>query len=388
MTTSINSFFGRIASLGGARNLAVQPRTISASALRPPCTSFQNSEFIDTVYLNIKSMKKLTIQLLFTFILSLSAISAHALDSQLLPDIKTGIVSMQIQEPERAVGYTVGDVLTRHITLSIKKPYKLIDESLPIVGYEKRYRGQVLGIDLSDIKHTRKNDGGKVTHELTLSYQVFTNKNVAKPGALPAEYLHIINVESKGKEVVKYRLPSWEFAISPISVFGQVKVEDDMSKFRGPLLLDNSLEKKRLKTLLIILGLSLLGLLYMLGKHAWLPRMGGPFAKSYREVIKLPNTPQSIQQAVSSMHASLNATAGNSLFADNLDQFLAQKPAFKTIKLELDQFFGLSRQVFFEPNAKHDVGDNPVQWLAQFCRRCRDCERGLIPDALSSENKV
>jgi mxaA protein len=338
-------------------------------------------------------MTKFITQLLFALILSICAISAHALDSQLLPDIKTGVVSMKIQEPERAVGYTVGDVLTRHITLSIKKPYKLIDESLPIIGYEKRYRGQVLGIDLSDIKHTSKDSGDKVIHDLTLSYQVFTNKTVVKPGALPAEYLHIINVESKGKEVVKFRIPSFEFTISPIAVFGQIKIEDDMSKYRGPLLLDNAPEKQLLKVLLTILALSLLGLLYMLGKHAWLPRMGGPFARSYREIRKLSNTPQgnmpeAMRQAVASIHQSLNATAGSSLFSDNLDQFLAKKPAFNAIKSEMQQFFGLSNQVFFEPNSKHGVASDPIKWLAQFCRSCRDCERGLIPDALTSENRV
>ena len=330
-------------------------------------------------------MIKLMTQLLFAFIFSLSAISAHALDSELLPDIKPGVVSMQMQDPERNVGYTVGDVLTRHLIITIKKPYKLIDESLPIVGYQKRYRGQVLGIDLSDIQHTAKDDGDKVIHNLSLSYQVFTNKTVVKHGALPTEYLHIINVNSKGTEVVKFRIPSFEFAISPISVFGQVKIEEDISGFRGPLLLDNSLEKKRLKTLLTIGVLSLLGLLYMLGKHAWLPRMGGPFAKTYRLILKQDNTPQGLQNAVSSMHASLNTTAGSSLFNGNLEAFFAKKPAFKAIKNEFEQFFGLSRQVFFEPNAAHQVGNDPLQWLAQFCRRCRDCERGLIPDAITAK---
>ena len=330
-------------------------------------------------------MIKLMTELLFAFIFSLSAISAHALDSELLPDIKPGIISMQMQDPERSVGYVVGDVLTRHLTISIKKPYKLIDESLPIVGYQKRYRGQVLGIDLSDIQHIAKDDGDKVIHNLSLSYQVFTNKTVVKHGALPTEYLHIINVNSKGKEVVKFRIPSFEFAISPISVFGQVKIEEDISGFRGPLLLDNSLEKKRLKTLLTIGILSLLGLLYMLGKHAWLPRMGGPFAKTYRLIRKQDNTPQGLQNAVSSMHASLNTTAGSSLFSGNLEAFFAKKPAFKAIKNEFEQFFGLSRQVFFEPNATHQVGNDPLQWLAQFCRRCRDCERGLIPDAITAK---
>lgn len=325
-------------------------------------------------------MTKLIIQLFYVCMLSLSVSAAHALDSQLLPDIKDGVVTMQLQDPERVVGYTVGDVLTRHLTVTIKKPYKLVPESLPIVGYQKRYKGQLLGIDLGDIKHSTKDNGDSVTHDLTLKYQVWTNKTIVKPGALPAEYLHIINVESKGKEVVKFRIPSFEFNISPIAAFGQIKIEDDMSKYRGPLFLDNVLLKQRLNILLSVFALSLLGLLYMLGKHAWLPRMGGPFAKSYREIRKLPNTPEGLQNAVSSVHAALNSTAGNSLFSVNLDDFLAKKPAFKAIQSEMAQFFGLSRQVFFEPNAQHSVGNDPIQWLAQFCRRCRDCERGLIPD--------
>jgi len=326
-------------------------------------------------------------QLLYACMLSLSAIAAHALDSQSLPDIKEGVVSIQIQDPERVVGYTVGDVLTRHMVISIKKPYKLIPESLPIVGYQKRYRGQLIGIDLSDIKHSSKEHGDNVVHDLTLSYQVWTNRNVVKNGALPAEYLHIINVESKGKEVVKFRIPSFEFNISPIARFGQIKIEEDMSPYRGPLLLDSAPEKQRLKIMLSILTLSLLGLIYMLGKHAWLPRMGGPFAKSYRQIRKQANTPEGLQNAVSSLHTALNATAGHSLFNDNLDEFLAKKPAFNAIKTEIQHFFGLSNQVFFEPNAQHKAGSDPLNWLSQFCRRCRDCERGLIPDTLSPNTK-
>ena len=341
-------------------------------------------------------MTKLMKQFLLTLMVGLSALTAfnaHALDSEMLSDIKDGIVTMQIQDPERNVGYTVGDVLTRHLVISIKKPYKLIEESLPIVGYQKRYKGQVLGVDLSDIKHTKHDNGDDVIHDLTLSYQVFVNKTVVRRGAMPTEYLHIINLNSKGKEVVKFRIPSFEFAISPISVFGQIKIEDDISGYRGPLLLDNSLQKKRLKTLLIIGLVSLIGLLYMLGKHAWLPRMGGPFAKAYRLIRKQQHspqgaTPEGLKNAVAGMHAALNEAAGSSLFSTNLEAFLTKKPAFNAIKQEFAQFFSLSRQVFFEPNAKHQVGDNPLQWLAQFCRRCRDCERGLVPDELTSDKPL
>jgi len=337
-------------------------------------------------------MNKLMKQFLCAFILCSCFMSAYALNSETLPDVKEGVVSLLIKDPTREVGYTVGDVLTRHLILTIKKPYKLIDESLPITGYQKRYRGQPLGIDLSDIKHKSKDNGQFITHDLTLSYQVWTSKTVVKPGALPAEYLHLINLDSKGKEVVKFRIPSFEFNISPIARFGQIKIENDMSKYQGPLLLDNLQEKQRLKVLLSILVLSLLGLIYMLGKYTWLPRMGGPFAISYRQILKLANSgqansPEVLEQAVSSMHNALNITAGNSLFNDNLDAFLIKKPAFNALKTELQQFFSVSNQVFFTSNIKSKIDSVDIKWLLQFCRRCRDCERGLIPEPIVSKAK-
>ena len=329
-------------------------------------------------------MKNLMRNLLLITILCLSTGVAYALDITLLPDVKDGIVSIKTQDPERDVGYVVGDIITRHVTLAIKKPYYLVDESLPIVGYEKTYRGQPIGIYLNAITHTKKDESDQVVHQLTLSYQVLTSSVVAKRAGLLAEYVRLVNTSDK-KDLVKYRIPMWEFVISPLSVFGQIKVEDDMSQFRGPLLLDAGKQKTKLNIMLTLLVLSLLGLLYIVGKSAWLPRMGGPFAKAYRNVKKQPNTPQGIQNAVSSMHTALNVSAGNSLFSHNLDEFLAKKPAFNAIKSELKQFYSLSRQVFFEPNAKHDVGNDPVAWLSQFCRRCRDCERGLTPDMLTTD---
>ena len=319
--------------------------------------------------------------LVFIFLGFLSA-AAYALDVTKLPDVKDGIVAIDMVDPVKDVGYVVGDMVTREITLTIKKPYVLIEESLPIVGYEKTYRGQPIGVYLSAIKHTKKDEGKQVVHHLTLTYQILTSSVVAKRAAVLAEYLRLINTESKDKETVKYRVPMWEFVISPLSVFGQIKVEDDMSQFRGPIYLDASAQTKKLKWLLSALAISLLGLLYIVGKHAWLPRMGGPFAKAFRNIKKQPNTPDGTRTAVTSMHSALNAAAGNSLFLNNLGDFLTKKPAFKTIEADIQKFFALSRQVFFEPNAKHDVGNNPTEWLAQFCRRCRDCERGLTPDTV------
>jgi mxaA protein len=282
-------------------------------------------------------------------------------------------VRIRTIEPERNVGYTVGDILERTVILTVKKPYKLVDTSLPIVGYERRYKGQVVGIELRRINVEQTPATDATTYRMQLAYQVFTNNIVAKPAILPPE---IIKFSGEGK-IFEYRIPSWSFRISPLAVYGSVKVENDMSPFRGPLLLDASQEKLRLKLLAAIFALSLLGLLYVLGAHAWLPRMGGPFARAYRALRKLPDNEEGLRQGVSRVHESFNTTAGHAVFGDNLDAFLQARPAFVPLKDDIQRFFGLSRQVYFEPTAAHDVGEEPLTWLRQFCKRCRHCERGM-----------
>ncbi len=282
-------------------------------------------------------------------------------------------VSIQTIEPDRAVGYVVGDRLSRTIRLTVKKPYQLLDTSLPIVGYEKRWKGQVSGIELRDISKETSVNADSTTYTLHLTYQVFTTNVVAKPSNLPAEVVKF----SGNKEIFEYRIPSWNFRISPLAIFGQVVVERDMSQFRGPLLLDDSTEQQTLKVLLGILGGALLGLLYILGRHAWLPRMGGPFAKAYRDLRRLhkqQDTEQGLQQAIQRVHQALNTSAGSSVF--NAESFISSKPAFSGLKPELEQFFSLSRAVFFDAAAARHPAQ-PEAWLRQFCLSCRNVERGL-----------
>lgn len=280
-------------------------------------------------------------------------------------------VHISIQEPGRDVGYTVGDILTRTVTLEVKQPYELVKTSLPIVGYEKRYKGQITGIELYNSSLEQSTGLGTNIYTLQLSYQVFTNNVVAKPAALPPE---TVMFSAAGKQFA-YRIPSWSFRISPLAVFGQVVVEKDMSPLRGPLLLDATPHRRLMTALLAVLGLSLLGLLYILGVYTWLPRMGGPFAKAYRQLRKLPATDAGLQQAVASMHEAINQTARSSVF--NTVGFLESKPGFLPVTAELDQFFQLSRHVFFEPSLPHGLDQAPLVWLRRFCLACRHCERGL-----------
>lgn len=322
-------------------------------------------------------------QYLLALLILIIAPTALAIDSQLLPDVSPDIVSMTTTDPVKRVGYSMGDIIEREVILTIKAPYKLIETSLPIVGYEKRYRGQVIGGELKNIEHNKKEHKNGTTHTIKLAYQIFTKTVVAKNIALGPEYLNLINTKNS-KDVVKYRIPSLSITVSPLAIFGQVKVENNMSGFLGPLQMPHDQETRKLKLALSVTALSLLALLYILGQHAWLPRMGGSFAKTYRAIKKQPNTEEGLKLAISKVHQSFNQTAKMSVFNDNLADFLALHPNFTQLESEIRQFFGLSRQVYFEPNAKHEAGGNPLAWLITFTRRCRDCERGLIATPLKA----
>lgn len=309
---------------------------------------------------------------------SLLAVANTCSADVILPSVESKYVSVKEINPAQDAGYVVGDKLHRTMILTVKQPYELIKESLPIVGYEHRYRGQVSGIELSAIQVEEQHERKQSVYTIHLEYQVFKSGRVVKPAILRGE---IVKLRQPGsKDVKQFRMPSFNFRISPLSVYGEVNLKNEMSPFVAPLKLHAHKEWLALKIAAVVLGLALLGLVYILGANTWLPRMGGAFAKAYRKISKLPDSEQGLQQAISTVHEALHQVAGHSVFGNGIEQFLQQKPAFYAARPEIERFFALSRQVFFDASTPLDLGAPPRVWLKQFCRHMRDCERGLKPE--------
>ena len=108
-----------------------------------------------------KLIKPLHIGLLSLVLISTSFV-ANANDEP-SPEMPEGIIKLSKADPARNVGFLMGDMLNRTITLEVKKPYKLIETTLPIVGYEHRYKGQVSGIELRKISHSTKENRDTTT---------------------------------------------------------------------------------------------------------------------------------------------------------------------------------------------------------------------------------
>ena len=317
---------------------------------------------------------------LFATLLFLSAFSLNAYeDPNKFKDVDPKFVELVIVEPKQLVGYTVGDIIDRHITISIKKPYQLIEESLPIVGYEKRYQGQLLGMTLKDIQFDTKITKNLSTYKISLKYQIFTNNVVAKPAFITADYYRLINPIEPDK-VVKFRIPELTIATSPIAIFGAVKVEDDMSPFRGPLTIETIPSTLKFRYGVIGFIVSLLTLLYIYSKYTWLPKQNRFFSSIYRQNKKINANKKEIENFISALHHGFNQTINKALFINNKDQLFKKNNSFKHIESEINDFFKLSKAINFEKKNNFNTAE-AADWLVVFSLHCRMCERGLIIDS-------
>ena len=312
--------------------------------------------------------------LLFCLLMFSSANNFAYEDPRKFPDMDPKYVNISILDPNQKVGYTVGDYINREITLTVKEPFKLIEESLPIVGYEKRYRGQLLGISLKAINISKKTKDGLTTYVIKLKYQIFTNNVVAKPASITADYYRFIN-PNEPKKIQKFRVPAFTFAISPIAIFGDVKIENDMSPYRGPFLKDKIPEENKIKFSLFALIIILLSFIYIYGRYTWLPNR--TFSMVYRRFKKQKPSAANTKKIITALHAGFDNLIEQSLFEDNIALLIKKNGSFKHIEKELHTFFKISRALFFQKDIKLDQ-DELNKWLINFSLHCRMCERKLI----------
>ena len=147
-------------------------------------------------------------------------------------------------------------------------------------------------------------------YKIKLIYQIFTKNVVAKPASVTADYYRLIN-PADPENILKYRIPSFTFAISPIATFGAVKIEDDMSPYRGPFYININNEKKFLKRAInsvcfdIYLSLDIFGVVL----HGFLAKI--KFLAPSTKVIKKHASEKNIKIFISDLHSGFDTTINN-----------------------------------------------------------------------------
>ena len=84
-----------------------------------------------------------------------------------------------------------------------------------------------------------------------------------------------------------------------------------------------------------------------------------------------------MEEFLKSLHHGLDTSLGKTVFLDNLELLYKENASFRNIEDEINDFFRLSRLIFFGRASKINQS-NAYNWLKVFSLHCRLCERKLI----------
>ena len=280
--------------------------------------------------------------------------------------LATTLLSATTREP-RAFGYQLGDVVARAVTVHVPDGLVLVDASLPQPGA----RGKAL--ELRGVQRSSSAEAGGRRVDLRLEYQVFLSPPQVRTLEMPSFTLRFEGTP-RPQEL---RIDAWPVTVAPLAPV-------DVSPRRGlgellpdvaPPPIDTSAGRMRLIAwaAVSLLLLAYLGHVY-LGLPAW-RRAHRPFAQAWRALRRAQpaGTEAPSRAAFQRVHEALNRTAGEVVFERGVERFVAAQPRFAHLRDELATFFQHSRHEFF---ASGQASPSDRAWLIEFCRHCRDAERG------------
>ena len=276
------------------------------------------------------------------------------------------LLSATASEP-RAFGYLVGDLVSRSVTVHAPDGLRLDESSVPRPGA----RGKAL--ELRSVVRSDAAESGGRRLEMALEYQVFLSPPQTRTLEMPAFSLHFEG-RPRAQDV---RIEAWPVTVSPLMP-AEASPRSGLGELRPdtpPPLIDTTTALRRL---LGYAGVSMLLLGYLAHVYLGLPwwsRAHRPFTVAWRALRGM--TPASSDPhwrgAIQGLHEALNQTAGEVVFESGIDRFVSAQPRFAHLRSDLARFFQESRSEFF---AHGEHGRPDRSWLIEFCRRCRDAERG------------
>ena len=286
----------------------------------------------------------------------------NAVSAQMSPAI-----DLSIEEP-RAYGHVVGDRIQWVLRLQLPDGFQLERASLPRVGAQSYW------LDLAAVDvHAARDSGGAVV--VRLDYQLFYAPLQATRRELPAVNLAAAN--AAGERITR-RVPAFVFTMSPI-----LELDPD-ARFGDPdndLLLADAVPMRPAVTgprraTFVALAITLLALLVWAWAAGYLSASArGPFARARVSLRRQrrAHEPPEVAQALRTVHRAFDETAGQAVFADDLDAFIAAHPVFVDLVDDIRAFFDFSRRYFFAGTALA-VGDNHalidrLERLVQGCRK-------------------
>ncbi|MBC7945596.1 MAG: hypothetical protein H7X91_10130 [Burkholderiales bacterium] len=283
-----------------------------------------------------------------------------------------------LSEP-RPFGYVIGDLVERSITMVVAEPARLQADAIPKVG---RYDAW---LELRKVDLVSHEDSQSTRYRLTLTYQIMNVVPEVQSIELPPLKLSFDGAQSFTREIT-----SWPITVAPLTpefVLARAGLEA-LRPDRAPSLMDTSAHRLRLWLYAALFFIVLSTYAYSRLGAAWLVRK--PFARACREISKLESSRSrdAYRAALRAMHRAFDETNGATLFSERVAVFLDKHSRFAALRVEIEQFFALSRDEFFGGSeASHASPRKPDAaskvFLQSFCRAMREREaaRGDVSHA-------
>lgn len=277
------------------------------------------------------------------------------------------ISDVRIDTP-RDFGYTIGDKIRHEMHLTLREPHRLDTTTLPDMGRLDRW------LEISRAEANVVYREQSASYRIVVDYQIFNAPQQLTSVTIPQlEFL-----TTDGANPIPVFVPEWTFSIAPIT----------NSDARQNLTLRPDRQPQPIPLIgrgirLMISAVLLAGLLiYLAYRRFLLPRLNRgcyPFSGALVELRKLQRLdarPENYRLGLQALHAALNATAGEVVFAGNLNEFLSANSKYSALTAELSALFTRSQEVFFS-NSEAAQAHTSLQELVDICRHCRVIERSV-----------
>lgn len=278
-----------------------------------------------------------------------------------------GIADIRIDTP-RDFGYTIGDRIRHEMHLILNEPIRLDMTTLPETGRLNRW------LEISGAKADVQYRDKIANYRIVVEYQIFNAPKQLRSVTIPQlEFL-----TTGGANPIPVFMPEWTFSIAPITDSNArqtLSLQEDRQPQAVPVI------GRRIR--LLIWTLLLGGLLvYLAYRRLLLPRLKRnryPFSIAFAELRglqRLDSDPENYRLGLKAFHAAMNATAGQVVFAGNLDDFLSTNSRYAALKPELGALYARSQDVFFN-NDDAAEPHSAFRELVDICRHCRALERSV-----------
>ena len=297
---------------------------------------------------------------LFAFIITVSALQAtHAAD----------ILDTTVTNPQRAFGYTLGDVLEQKIALSIDDTVHTL-QSLPAEQRVGRWVTRSAATISDDAQW------------LTIQYQLINAPPDVRVVALPALTLAT-------ETQVDINVPAWPFSIAPL-----LPAVSDTNNLLPAIQADElasipaseSLWRNLLIMAIVLSALLAIWLAWWLWRN-WREARALPFAHAHHAIrhVARGNDAKN-NEGWLIMHNAFNQSAGRSIVSSTVIELSRNCSWLKPFESEINQFFALSSTRFFAPESQHEPFD-----IINFSKRLYQAEKRYttsISDASLSSTKA